>query len=393
MTAVVETVTPFRDRSRRRRLVKVAAWLGGIALAVLVLQLLGVDVRGWLSSFWEALKDVAIQYIVAGLVLQAVQTTLTALAWLFILRAGYPQAEIPYRAILAAYAAGVAMNGFLPANIGTFASLLMYAALIQGATFPGVLGAMVVQKIFFTIAGTFVYLYLFLSVPGSFSLQLGFFSDHRVLSILIIIGGIALLVLLIRVFWQRLKGLWEKAKQGGAILATPRVYVVRVVLPSFGAWVAKLGVIAVFLAAFAIPVTFHTVMTVAGGNSLANTVSATPGGVGINQAINTASLKDVTDPATAAAYSTAQQLIVTAFNIVFAVVLVVWAFGWTGGKTLVAGSYDEAKTKVAEQKAARAAKKEAERAAAGDDDGGGLLMRMRRERQDNGGSDTSQGGP
>ena len=319
------------------------------------------------------------------------QTTLTALAWLFILRAGFPQAEIPYRAILAAYAAGVAMNGFLPANIGTFVSLLMYVALIQGATFPGVLGAMVVQKIFFTIAGTFVYLYLFLSVPGSFSLQLGFFSDHRVAAVLLIVGGIALLVLVGRIFWQRLKGLWEKAKQGGAILSRPREYAVRVVLPSFGAWVAKLGVIAVFLAAYSIPVTFHTVMTVAGGNSLANTVSATPGGVGINQAINTASLKDVTDPATAAAYSTGQQLIVTAWNVLLAVVLVVWAFGWTGGKTLVAGSYDEAKTKLAEQKAERAARKEAERAA--EDDGGGLLSRVRRERQDNGGSSTSEGGP
>ena len=134
-------------------------------------------------------------------------------------------------------------------------------------------------------------------------------------------------------------------------------YAVRVVLPSFGAWVAKLGVIAVFLAAYSIPVTFHTVMTVAGGNSLANTVSATPGGVGINQAINTASLKDVTDPATAAAYSTGQQLIVTAWNVLLAIVLVVWAFGWTGGKTLVAGSYDEAKTKLAEQKAERAARR------------------------------------
>ena len=36
---------------------------------------------------------------------------------------------------------------------------------------------MVVQKIFFTVAGTAVYLYLFLSVPGSFALQLGWFED------------------------------------------------------------------------------------------------------------------------------------------------------------------------------------------------------------------------
>ena len=264
MTSVVDAATPFNDESRPRRLGKVVAWLGGIALVVLVLQLLGVDVRGWISSFWDALTEVSIGYIVAGLALQTVQTTLTALAWLFILRAGYPQAEIPYRSILAAYAAGVAMNGFLPANIGTFASLLMYAALIQGSTFPGILGAMVVQKIFFTIAGTFVYLYLFLSVPGSFSLQLGWFEAHRALAVVLIGGGIFMLVLLVRVFWKKLQGLWEKAKQGGAILAHPRAYLVRVVLPSFGAWSAKLGVIAVFLAAYGIPVTFHTVMSVTG---------------------------------------------------------------------------------------------------------------------------------
>jgi uncharacterized membrane protein YbhN (UPF0104 family) len=376
--STVATVSPFRDRSRSRRLVKVGAWLGGTALVVLALQLLGVDVRGWLSDLWDAMKEVSIQYIVAGLALQTVQTGLTALGWLFILRAGYSDAVIPYRSILAAYAAGVAMNGFLPANIGTLASLLMYVALISGATFPGVLGAMVVQKIFFTLAGTFVYLYLFLSVPGSFSLQLGWFEEHRALAVLLIVGGAGLLVLLGRMFWKRLQGLWEKAKQGGKILARPREYVIRVVLPSFGAWLAKLGVIAVFLAAYSIPVTFHTVMSVAGGNSLANTVSATPGGVGINQAINTASLSDVTDTATATAYSVAQQLIVSVWNVIFAVVLVVWAFGWSGGKELVGGSYEDAKAKLAEQKAERAAKKEAAAAAGEDGAGDGLLGRVRR---------------
>jgi hypothetical protein len=130
-------------------------------------------------------------------------------------------------------------------------------------------------------------------------------------------------------------------------------------LPSFGAWVAKLGVTAIFLAGYGIPVTFHTIMSVIGGNSLANTVSATPGGVGINQAVNAAALEDVTDVATATAYSLGQQLAITAFNIAFATVLVVWAFGWTGGKLLVRQSYEDARTTVAEQKEQRAAKKAA----------------------------------
>ena len=66
------------------------------------------------------------------------------------------------------------MNGFLPANIGTIVSLLMYVSLIRGSTFAGVLGATLVQKIFYTVIGAVVYLYLFASVPGTFSLQLGF---------------------------------------------------------------------------------------------------------------------------------------------------------------------------------------------------------------------------
>ena len=147
--------------------------------------------------------------------------------------------------------------------------------------------------------------------------------------------------------------------QGGAILARRSDYALKVALPSFGAWLAKLGVIAVFLAGYGIAVTFHTVMSVMGGNSIANTVSVTPGGVGVNQAANVAALGGVTDAATATAYSLGQQLAITAWNIAFAVVLVIWAFGWTGGKLLVEQSYTDAKVKVSEQKAQRAKAKAA----------------------------------
>src|SRR5918994_4681280 len=159
----------------------------------------------------------------------------------------------------------------------------------------------------------------------------------------------------------------------GAIFARPREYLVRVFLPSFGAWLAKLGVIAVFLAGYGIAVTFHSVMSVMGGNSIANMVSVTPGGVGVNQATNVAALGDVTDPATATAYSLGQQLAVTAWNVVFAVALVVWAFGWAVGRELVEESYADAKGKVAEQKEQRAAKRTARRSP-----GDGRRFRLRR---------------
>jgi uncharacterized membrane protein YbhN (UPF0104 family) len=155
---------------------------------------------------------------------------------------------------------------------------------------------------------------------------------------------------------------WDQAKEGGGILAHPRKYFGFVFLPSFLAWVASLGVMAVFLAAYDIPVSFDTLMRICGGNSIANVTSVTPGGAGVTQAFNVASLNGITDATTATAYSVAQQLVTTAWNIILAIVLVVWAFGWSGGKQLVGESYEEAKQKAADQQAARKARKEAKRA-------------------------------
>jgi uncharacterized membrane protein YbhN (UPF0104 family) len=356
-------VLPFKDPSRRRRLVKVTAWLGGIALLVLVLQLLGVDVRGWLSDLWDQIRAVPAGYIVAALVFQTGQTIFAGLSYYGILRAAYP-GGVELWPIVTAYAVGVAMNNFLPANIGTFVTLVMFVAIIPAATFAGSIAAYLVQKIFFTIAGAFVYLYLFLSVPGSFEENLGNLSAHPVGSILIAAGAVMLIVVLGRIFWRQVKKLWQQAKQGGVILSRPREYLTHAFLPSLVSWLCKLAVIGIFLAAFAIPVTFESIMWVTGSGSLANVVSFTPGAVGITQATNALALDTCCDVArsTAIDYSTAQQLITTAWNVLVAVVLVVVVFGWTGGKLLVGQSYADAKVKVADQKAQHAARTQEKRA-------------------------------
>jgi uncharacterized membrane protein YbhN (UPF0104 family) len=179
----------------------------------------------------------------------------------------------------------------------------------------------------------------------------------------LLLGGAYLIYLVIRAFWPKVVKWWEEAKEGGAILAEPGQYFLRVFTPSLLGWIASLGVMAVFLAAYDIPVSFNTLMRLCGGNSIANVTSATPGGAGVNQAFNVASLRGVTDATTATAYSVSQQIITTAWNIVYAIILVVWTFGWSGGKELVQTSYVGAKEKAAEQKAAHEARKEAKRAA------------------------------
>jgi uncharacterized membrane protein YbhN (UPF0104 family) len=354
---------PFDDPSRRGRIAKVAGWVGALALVVGVLELVGVDVGGWFRHLWHTLTGIGVGYLVAGWSLVSLQTSLAALAWFFVLRAAFPQAPLLYRQVLASYATGVALNAFLPANIGTLVMLLMYVAIIPGGTFAGMLGAMMVQKVCFVAISVFGYVYLFGSVPGTYRRQLKLPHDHPALFWLTVVGGMLLIAVLVHVFWPRLKEQWEKTKKGGAILARPREYLLRVALPSLGSWLAGLGVIAVFLAGHGIAVSFKSVMWVASSNSLGNAVAVTPGGVGINQATNVAALMGVTDAATANAYSLGQQLAVTAWKIVFALALVVWAFGWSQGKALIEQSYAEAKDKAAEEKAEREQRRAARRGA------------------------------
>jgi uncharacterized membrane protein YbhN (UPF0104 family) len=361
--AAAAVPAPPPASSRPHRLLKVAAWLLGIVILVAILQALGVDVTGWFRDLWKQISAVPPGYIVAALIFQTGQTVLCGYSYYGILTAAYP-GQVTLAPIVTAYAVGVAFNNFLPANIGTFVTLLMFVAIIPACTLPGSIAAYLVQKIFFMIAGTLVYLYLFLSVPGTFTQNLGNEKAHPVLTAVIVVGIVVLIVLLVRIFWRQVKKLWSQAKQGGVILAQPKRYALHVFLPSFLAYVCKYAVVGIFLAAFAIPVTFDSMTWVIGSGSLANVVSVTPGAVGITQATNALALRTCCHVPnnTAVAYSTAQQLITTSWNIIFAVILVVAVFGWTGGKLLVTSSYEGAKEQVAEQKEARRVKKEAKKA-------------------------------
>jgi len=333
-----------------RRIARIAVWIGGVALTIFLLDLVGVPVSEWIDDLFDKLGEIPAWAIAGGIVLQSTQTALAALAWFGILRAALPEGGVTYRIVLASYATAVALNSFLPANIGTWVMLLMFTTLFVGATFTMMLSGIFVQKIPFTVFNVALYLYLFLSVAGSFSIKLGFLSDHTGLVVMIAIGAVVLIVLLGRIFWERLAGLRAQIAEGGAILRTPRRFLVDVVLPSAGSYAARLAIVGVFLGAYGIPVTFHNVASVTASNSISNSVSATPGGVGVTQAMNTAALADSTNAATATAYSISQQLVTSAWNVVLAVVLVSWVFGWSGGRALVESSYADAKVKSREMK-------------------------------------------
>ena len=358
--ASVQSTAPVHGKVRVERVLMILLVLVIIGAAA---TLLGWDVTGWAKHIWDTVKSISIGYLIAGIALITLQTTATAYAWYSILRFAYPAGGVRWLQVLACYATAVALNFVLPANLGTLVMLLMFTTIIAGCAFAGAAAAYVVQKIFYSLIGMACYLYLFLSVGGSFSLQLGFAREHPWAAVVLLVAVVMLLVLVARVRRHRIEVWWEEAKGGGSILTQPRLYLTRVLAPEVVSWLAMLGIIAVFLAAYNIPVSFHTLMRVVAGNSMANMTSVTPGGAGVVQGFNVLSLKGITSSANATAYSVAQQLVTTIWSILFAIVLLIRAFGWTDGKTLVSRSYSEAREKSAEQAEARKAKREAKKKA------------------------------
>src|SRR3954453_14357076 len=231
-----------RDEALIARLARSGHGGGGVALLIVALDLLGIPVSDWIRELFRKIREVPAWAVIAGVLLQTAQTTLAALAWLGFLRAASPRVKITFRLILAAYATSVAMNSFLPANIGTWVMLIMFTSVIAGATFTAMLSGIAVQKIPFSVFNIAVYLYLFLAVAGSFSIKLSGLADHWVLAVAIAVGIVFAAVLATRLFRKQWAKLREQLLVGGAILGSPRKMLVGVALPELGNYLARLGI-------------------------------------------------------------------------------------------------------------------------------------------------------
>jgi len=122
----------LHERLHLHRILIVALVLVVIGAAA---TLFGWDISGWFKTLWHAVTAISIGYLLAGIALITLQTTMTAYAWYSILRYGYPDSGVRWVQILACYAAAVALNSVLPANLGTLTMMLMYTSIIAAAAF------------------------------------------------------------------------------------------------------------------------------------------------------------------------------------------------------------------------------------------------------------------
>jgi uncharacterized membrane protein YbhN (UPF0104 family) len=289
----------------------------------------------WLNQLWDTLTSVSVPLLILGLVFQTAQTAFVALAWRNILRESYPDGGVNYRATLGYYAGGNGLNAILPASAGTVAMLGLFRTSIRGSTVAGLVGATVVENIFFAILGALVYLWLFLGVAGSFDVKLGWFSDHWGLTLIILVVGGILIGVVGKILWHRLQNTWQQAKEGGVIVTRPRKFLVQVVGVEAVSYVARMGVNATFMYAYDIPVSLTNIFLIVAAASISSTVAIAPGAVGAQTALASVVLEGVAPQATITAYTIGQALITTAWNAVFGLTMLARTIGWEQTRKLI----------------------------------------------------------
>ena len=299
------------------------------------------SVTDWVADVVHRIGDVPVYWLVLALALKTVESALIGLTWRNILRAAYPKADLSFKTAWGASQGGTAINAVAPAQAGTATMIGIFRSSIPGSSVAGVTAATVVQALFFTVASILLVIAVIFIRPNTVSKGSpsdetgGFLASHPVLIPLIAVAILAVLYFA----WPKLKpklvGQWHKIKEGAAIFRDWRRYAREVAAPSAASYGCRIGVSVVFMAAFSVPVTVFTVLVVAASHTLSNLFAITPGGVGQTQALDIATLRHYASTSNVAAFSITQDSVLTLWNVVLGIAVMLWAFGFDQAKELL----------------------------------------------------------
>jgi hypothetical protein len=269
-------------------------------------------------------------WLVAGVLLHYGHQVVRIRGWWNILRASYPDADtLRYRDVVAAYFAGSGLNAVVPARGGDVMKLYMVKQKIPNGHYPTLVGTFVPEGLFETLCGIALLVWAlargFIPVPTSRlelpTLDASFIIAHPFISAAI--AGALGTGLMFFVRWLRHGGqrFLERLKLGLAVLKTPAEYVEHVVSWQALGRLIRLGSLACFLAAFAIPVTLASVVLVMAAQGGGRIIPIAPVSSGLRLAMLSYGLPEVTGQAVDIASITAFTVVVSSVLLVISLLI------------------------------------------------------------------------
>ncbi len=247
--------------------------------------------------------QVELSWLLIGVVLYFVNQIVRTRGWFNILRAAYPEAdELRARDVVRAYLAGAGVNAVVPARGGDVLKLALIHRRITGATWSTLAATFLPETLFETAFGTGLVIWAlgrgFLPVPNAVgelpSYDVSLFVEHPLIATLATAAVLALLYGLWHLLRRRGKVTLERVRQGVAILGSPRAFLTGVVSWQALARLIRLGSLAAFMAAFALPVTLATVVLVMAAQGGGRIIPLAPASTGLRLAMLSYGFVEVT---------------------------------------------------------------------------------------------------
>ena len=244
-------------------------------------------------------------------------------AWCTVLAHEYGRTNVRWRTVLGGYAAGSAVNAFVPARAGVVLKLHLIKSRIPGATHAAVLSTLAVLVLFDALV-TLVIVAWAIDVtllPGPLELAhyqafIGRAAIEQPLATAAAVGAaVAILVVLALVVRRQARRFARELRRGLGVVADPCFYFTRVLPVQALNWLVQLTALGLFLAAFDLPVTPRSVLVAQAAKSMALLIPFTPSGFGAQFALLMLAFSKRFPPSVVSAFALGMRAGVTLFNV------------------------------------------------------------------------------
>lgn len=279
-----------------------------------------------IGVFFGHLAAVEWKWLAIGIVCQVCKLIAVSRAWRNIVKAAYPEQEVPWLTMFGAYVAGTGVNAVVPARGGDVVRLFLAKRRIDGATYTTLISTSLLQTLFDLVVASCIIVWALtqhvlpgldvLRSPNLPSLDYGWAFRHQTAGL--ILFGLLLLFGTALVAWlaERVEEFRAKVAQGFAAFSD-RSYYVRSVVPwQLLDWALRFATVFFFLRAFAIPATVHNALLVQVSQSLATVLPFSPAGIGTEQALLVYAFRDVAPKTVALSFSVGMRVTLIIVNAI-----------------------------------------------------------------------------
>ena len=280
--------------------------------------------------FFDQLASVSWAALAIALALHFGKVAVRTVAWRNIIRAAYPETNVPLGPVFGAYVAGVGVNSIVPGRGGDLVKLYLVRQKVPGTTYTTLASTLFTETLVDLVLAGAIFIWALTQgvlpglnvLPNLPSFDWGWLLRNGRLTA----TAVALLTLAALWFawWasRHIEGFKQRVGAGFAILRDRRRYAREVVSWQVLSWVLRIASLFFFLRAFHVTATVHNALLAQTVDSLATLLPFSPGGAGTKQGLLVYVLRGQASSSELLAFSVGTNIAIVVFNVAVAAIAV-----------------------------------------------------------------------